>query len=105
MQALEQELGRVRRSSTTGRTRATAAVDEAGGDGGRLRFSAKGLAQHRKRLGLSAAAAGKLMGVSALSVYKWENGQTRPRAKQIHAIAALRQLGKREAAAKLAELG
>lgn len=70
-----------------------------------LRFRPDGLAKHRKRLGLSAADAGKLMGVSALSVYKWESGKTRPRAKQLQAIAQLRTLGKREAAQRLEQLG
>lgn len=72
--------------------------------GGGLRFSAKGLAAQRQRLGLSAAAVAKLLGVSALSVYKWESGQTRPRAKHLPAIAALRSMGRREAAARLSEL-
>ena len=44
-----------------------------------------------------------LLGVSALSVYKWESGNTRPRAKQIQAIAALRKMGRREAAERLGE--
>jgi len=69
-----------------------------------LRFSAKDLAAQRQRLGLSAAAMAKLLGVSALSVYKWESGQTRPRAKHLPGIAALRSMGKREAAARLSEL-
>ena len=41
----------------------------------------------------------RLLGVSALSVYKWESGKTRPRAKQIEAIAALRGMGKPKCAA------
>jgi len=67
------------------------------------RFSAKGLATHRQRLGLSAADYGALLGVSSLSVYKWESGQARPRAKYLPAIAAVRSMGKREAAARLAQ--
>jgi DNA-binding transcriptional regulator YiaG len=70
-----------------------------------LRFRADGLKKHRARLGLSAAEAGRLMGVSALSVYNWENGKTRPRAAQLEAIAKLRALGKREAAAILETAG
>ena len=101
MQSLEQELKRVSRSA--GRGRPAAAVEE--DEGSRVRFSAKGLATHRKRLGLSAASVAKLLGVSALSVYKWESGNTRPRAKQIEAIAALRRMGKREAAKKIEALG
>jgi DNA-binding transcriptional regulator YiaG len=68
------------------------------------RFSAKGVKRHRDRLGLSAAQAGKLLGVSALSVYKWESGKTRPRAAQIEKLAQLRAMGKREAQSRLEEL-
>ena len=66
-----------------------------------LRFSAKGLAAQRKRLGLSAQAFGALIGASGQSVYKWEEGKTRPRAKHLPVIAALRSIGKKEAAARL----
>ncbi|MES2634831.1 MAG: helix-turn-helix domain-containing protein [Pseudomonadota bacterium] len=65
------------------------------------RFSAERLAAQRKKLELSAADFAKLIGVSALSVYKWESGKTRPRDKQIAAIATVRGLGKREAAQRL----
>lgn len=68
------------------------------------RFSAKGLATHRQRLGLSAADYGALLGVSSLSVYKWEAGQAKPRARYLPAIAAVRSMGKREAAARLTEM-
>ena len=78
-------------------------AEEASGETGAVvRFSAKGLATQRKRLGLSAAEMGTLLGCSGQSVYKWEQGTTRPRASQLLAIAALRKLGKKEAAAKLA---
>jgi DNA-binding transcriptional regulator YiaG len=74
--------------------------EEAASDG-LHRWRAAGFAQHRRRLGLSAADCGKLLGVSALSVYKWEGGQARPRSKYLPAIAALRGMGKREAAKRL----
>jgi DNA-binding transcriptional regulator YiaG len=96
MQALEQLVRRQARGSTRAGVR-----DEEEEDGPSLRFSAKGLAAQRKRLGLSAAAVAKILGVSALSVYKWESGKTRPRARQLESIAALRKMGKREAMAKL----
>lgn len=70
-----------------------------------LRFSAKGFTKLRQRLGLSAAAMGTLLGVTAQSVYKWEDGKARPRATQLQAIAAVRKMGKREAASHLASLG
>jgi len=69
-----------------------------------LRFSASGLAKQRQRLELSAREVGALLGVSPLSIYKWETGKVRPRAKQLEAIASLRSLGKREAAARLETL-
>ena len=65
------------------------------------RFSAKGLAKHRQRLGLSAADFGKLIGVSGQSVYKWEAGEVHPRRAQLEAIAAIRRIGPREALANL----
>jgi len=45
---------------------------------------------------------GKLIGVSGLTVYHWEAGKAKPRRRQLPAIAAVRGLGKREAAARLA---
>jgi DNA-binding transcriptional regulator YiaG len=66
------------------------------------RFSAKGLAAHRKRLGLSAADFGRLIGATGQSVYKWEEGTSRPRQKNLAAIVAIRAIGKKEAMARLA---
>jgi DNA-binding transcriptional regulator YiaG len=100
MQALEQQLKRLGKVATRG----AAAAQEETEPRSQIRYSAKSLASQRRRLGLSAAALAKLLGVSALSVYKWEGGNTRPRAKQIEAIAALRHMGRREAAQRLAEL-
>ncbi|HZY18147.1 MAG TPA: helix-turn-helix transcriptional regulator [Ramlibacter sp.] len=99
LQSLQQQL---RRQSRKGSPAPRAEAPEEDDDSPSLRFSAKGLAAQRKRLGLSAAAVAKILGVSALSVYKWESGKTRPRARQIEAIASLRRMGKREAMARLA---
>jgi DNA-binding transcriptional regulator YiaG len=68
------------------------------------RFRADGLRSHRQRLGLSAKDYGLLLGASALSVYKWESGQSQPRAKALAALMAVRGMGKREATARLAKL-
>lgn len=97
VQALERSVAR------TGRGRPRVSNQDEGGEtaASSTRFSAKGLAAHRQRLGLSAAAMAQLLGVSALSVYKWESGKTRPRDKQLEAIAAIRKLGRREAQARL----
>ena len=67
-----------------------------------VRYSAKSLAAQRRRLGLSAADFGALIGASALSVYHWEAGKSRPRDRFIAALADLRKIGRREAAARLA---
>lgn len=69
----------------------------------KLRFRAPGFVTLRKKLGLSAEQMGKLIGVSAQSVYHWEQGKSRPRASQLPAIAAVRTMGKRAALAKLGE--
>ena len=73
-------------------------------DAGKFRFSAKGLASQRQRLGLSVEQCGRLLGASAQSVYNWEQGKTRPLARHIPAIAALRTMGKRDVAARLEAL-
>jgi DNA-binding XRE family transcriptional regulator len=44
---------------------------------------------------------GKLIGVSAQSVYQWDAEKSRPRASQLPAIAAARKLTKKEAWLKL----
>jgi DNA-binding XRE family transcriptional regulator len=64
------------------------------------RFSAARMVALRKRLDLSAAEAGRLLGVSALTVYNWEKG-TKPRATHLPAIAGLRALSKAQARRKL----
>jgi transcriptional regulator with XRE-family HTH domain len=55
-------------------------------------------------LGLSARELALLLGVSQLSVYKWEQGKARPRAKQLQAISQLRRLGKKDVAAWVNQL-
>lgn len=83
------------------RAKASEAPEEEGGTV--LRFRVAGFAALRKKLGISAAEMGKLLGVSAQSVYHWETGKTKPRASQLTAISAIRKMGKREVAAKLGE--
>lgn len=70
-----------------------------------MRFVAKGLVSLRARLGLSAGDFGLLMGgISDQSIYNWEKGKSTPQKKQLAALASLRGLGKREAAARLETL-
>lgn len=68
------------------------------------RFSARSVKAQRRRTGLSAADYARLVGVSPLTIYNWENGKSRPRSGQFVTLVALRGLGKREARAKLEEL-
>jgi DNA-binding transcriptional regulator YiaG len=90
---LERQLRRVGRG---GQARAPAAANEDSAAPA-TRFSAKSMASQRRRLGLSAAECGLLIGASAQSVYNWEEGKARPRAQHLPAIFALRNLGRRQA--------
>lgn len=98
-QALEAELRRL--GKATAKALPAAAEDP---PARAQRFSPKGLASQRKRLGLSALECGLLVGASGQSIYNWEDGKARPRAKHLQALAALRSMGKKDAAARLAEL-
>ena len=69
-----------------------------------VRFAAKGLRAQRDQLRLSQTDFGKLLGVSAQSIYNWERGETRPRHAQISKIAALRGIGKKKADERLKQL-
>lgn len=99
------ELERQLRRATKGAGRSAPPTDDDEASGGpQRRFSAARLAAQRSKLGLSAADFATLLGVSGQSVYKWEHGEARPRAKQLEAIAALRGIGKREAAQRLEKM-
>lgn len=73
--------------------------------GSTARFSPKWLAKHRAKLDLSAADYAKLVGCSPLSIYKWEKGESTPRAKQREALAAIRGIGKRDAQRRIELMG
>jgi len=93
---LEQQLRRIH-----GKPAPTEAADQ---DPERFRFSSKGLASHRRRLGLSAAECGVLLGASDQSVHNWEQGRTQPLARHLPAIASLRGMSKKDATARLDSL-
>jgi len=98
-QVLEQELRRLTKASPQ-----SPPVTAEDSDAKHQRFSAKGLASQRERLGLSAADFGLLLGASGKSIYRWEAGDGRPRASHLPAIAALKTLGKKDAVAHLSAL-
>jgi DNA-binding transcriptional regulator YiaG len=96
---LERQLSKLKNRALTGRP------DEEGTElNGDARFSARSVKAQRRRTGLSAADYARLVGVSPLTIYNWENKKSRPRKEQLATIVALRGLGKREAHAKLAQL-
>ena len=66
-----------------------------------VRFSARSAKAQRERLGLSQQNYAKLVGVSPMTIYNWESGNSRPRKEQLAALVAVRGIGKREAMVKL----
>jgi DNA-binding transcriptional regulator YiaG len=70
----------------------------------KVRYSAVSVMAQRKRLGLSAADFGKLIGVTSRTIYQWEHGAARPRSSLLAAFVAVRGIGKTEANARLQEL-
>jgi hypothetical protein len=74
------------------------------GESSKVRFSAASVIAQRKRLGLSAEAFGKLIGVTGHTVYSWEQGKSRPRSAQVKAFSVVRGIGKGEVNARLQEL-
>ncbi len=97
---LERQLRRVGRERQS--SRPVAANEDSVSPG--TRFSAKSMAAQRKRLGLSAAQCGLLIGTLGQSVYNWEEGKVRPRPQHLAAIAALKSMGKRQVAERLSTL-
>ena len=79
--------------------RAAGAVAAAGAraeSGRQVRFSPTWLRTHRKRLGLSRKAYGRLVGVSAQSILSWETGRARPRRRVLQLWRDMREKGVRE---------
>ena len=61
------------------------------------RFSAKSMASLRRRLGLSAAECGLLIGASPQSIYNWKEARLVRAPSTLPAIFPLRNLGRRQA--------
>jgi DNA-binding transcriptional regulator YiaG len=96
IEALERQL----RQATKQRAAAAGAEGHTGEEPKR-RFSAKRLASHRAKLGLSAENYGRLCGVSGQTIYHWEQEKSRPQAAQLQALGRIRGIGVREALARL----
>ena len=95
--ALKREISTLRRDLKKASSAKSSAVTASAETSGKLRFRADGFRTMRRRLGLSAAQLGKLLGVSEQSIYNWETKTATPRASHLPTIARLRTMGKREA--------
>ena len=65
------------------------------------RFSSRSVRSQRRRLGLTREDFALLVGVSPQTIYNWETDKARPQEPQMASLVAVRQLGKRQAAAQL----
>ena len=108
--SLEREVSELRSQiAGTGRTAVKAAGKSSGGakpapasKTGAIRITPASIKKHRKRLRLSQAQMGKLLGVSAITILNWEQGKSKPRAANREALAELRTVGRKEADLTLA---
>lgn len=94
------ELGTQLRSAQKAAKRAApvAAVQMEKGRPGRKRsFSADHLKAKRQALGMSQAQMAQLLGISSLSLWKWESGQVSPRPSMLERYFVAMKMGKREA--------
>lgn len=65
------------------------------------KFSPASLKNNRKRLSLSQADVGVLLGTSTNTVLRWEAGSSKPREAHLPKIAALSKMGKKQAKQEL----
>lgn len=68
-----------------------------GKPGRKVTFTAERLKIQRARLGFTQEQMGRLLGVSSLSIWKWESGSAAPRATRVPEILEKIKVGKREA--------
>jgi DNA-binding XRE family transcriptional regulator len=75
-----------------------------GRPGRKVVFSADRLKNERARLGFTQEQMAKYLGVSTLSIWKWESGGAAPREKRVPEIMSRISMGKREALSLLESL-
>ncbi len=105
LQSQVTRLGKARPEPARAATPAASAASVAsprGKPGRKVVFTAERLKTQRARLGLTQEQMAKLLGVSSLSIWKWESGGAAPRASRVPKILQLLALGKREALARVA---
>jgi transcriptional regulator with XRE-family HTH domain len=76
---------------------AAGAGAQRGKPGRKVVFTAERLKTQRARLGLTQEQMAKLLGVSSLSIWKWESGGAAPRAARVPEILEKIAVGKRAA--------
>jgi len=91
---LRRQISGLEKQLKQAKRRVSAAAPTVEPPGTARRFSASRLAAHRTKVGPSAAAYGKLVGMSGATIYLWEQGKSRPSAEQLTKLAALRSLRK-----------
>ncbi len=92
--------------ATTVKVKLTSPADVPRGKPGRkVEFSAERLKTQRAKLGFTQEQMAGLLGVSSLSIWKWESGGATPRASRVPLILQRLALGKREAIALLESTG
>jgi DNA-binding transcriptional regulator YiaG len=70
---------------------------DAGRPGRKPSFSAERLKAKRQALGMNQVQMAQLLGISSLSLWKWESGQVTPRPSMLERYFAAMKMGKREA--------
>ena len=92
--ALEGTVATLKREADARRLeKARTGVAETGG----ARIGARSIRSQRKRLKLTREEFGRVIGVSANTIYLWENGKVAPRGKSRAALIGAREMGAREA--------
>lgn len=105
LQTQTNQLGRTRAESARSAPPVASAAGAGvarGKPGRKVVFTAERLKTQRARLGFTQEQAARLLGVSSLSIWKWESGGAVPRASRVPKVLELLALGKREALALLA---
>jgi len=95
--SLQKELSASRRSAEATNGQSTGKEEKKQA----IRLSPKSIKNHRKRLKLSQAQLGQLLGVSTTTVVFWESGRSVPRGSNRNALAEVRTLGRKDAQALL----
>ena len=92
--AMEDVVERLKREADARRLEA---ARTGAGEDKSARIGARSIRSQRKRLKLTREEFGRILGVSANTVYLWETGKVTPRGKSRAALVGVRDVGAREA--------